>query len=384
MTNVRNRILRTLAAVLLVLATATALAGHVALEAGDQEVRGTTITLDRVLLEEDGFVVVHATDADGGLVLTPPLGLTYLMAGEHMNVTVDLDPDQLAEYGYHEGGSIVPMLHVDANNNRTYEFPDGPDVPVTEGGAPVVVSVDLTLLPSLATFDQTLAGGSVTIDTVIAAEDGFVVVHALDRDGNAVLTPPLGVASVPAGVSRFVTIDLMADGLNEHGYDEGPKAIVPMLHVDANDNGSYEFPEGPDVPVVADGDALVSPLVLSMPMMDGAGVVPAAPRLNVSNDGLSVTLAEATLTQPGFVALHATEADGSLRVLPILGASGFLEAGTHQDVTIWIDDDQAPVIGDTVVTMIHVDDGDRVYRFPRSDGPAMQDGAMILSEFTLR
>lgn len=374
-------LLRTLAALVAALAS-IAFANHVALEAQDQEVRGTTIVLDRVLLEQDGFVVVHATNADG-LVLTPPLGVAHLPAGEHADVEIALDPDALAPYAYQDGGTIVPMLHVDADGDGMYAFPDGPDVPVTVDGAPVVTEIEWTLLPSLATLPQTLAGGGITVDTVIAAQDGFVVVHALDLEGEAVIAPPLGVAPVEAGVTRFVGIDLDADLLQANGYDQGPKAVVPMLHVDADGDGAYAFPDGPDVPVTADGGALVAPLELSMPRMGRASVATGEGVLEVDADGLFVTLPSVTLTQPGFVVLHATEADGGLRVLPVLGASPALSAGTHQDVTVRIDADQAPVVGDAVAAMVHVDDGDGAYRFPASDAPFVQDGGPLVEPFTL-
>lgn len=378
--------IRTLA-LLLVASASLAFAGHVALEAQDQDVRGTTIVLDRVLLEQDGFVVVHATDADG-LVLTPPLGLSYLPAGEHADVEIHLDPGELAKYAYQDGGTVVPMLHVDADGDGAYSFPDGPDVPVVVDGAPVVTEVQLTLLPSLTSLDQTVVGGTVagstvTVDTVIAAEDGFVVVHALDRSGEAVLTPPLGVANVEAGVTRFLGVELNAELLSEYGYDEGAKAVVPMLHVDADGDGAYTFPDGPDVPVTADGGPLVAPLELAMPRMGRASVSTGEGVLEVDMDGLSVTLPSVTLTQPGFVVLHATESDGSLRVLPVLGASAALPAGTSDDVVIAIGDDQGPIVGDEVVAMVHVDDGDGAYRFPASDAPFMQDGQVLVEPFTL-
>jgi hypothetical protein len=97
-----------------------------------------------------------------------------------------------------------------------------------------------------------------------------------------------------------------------------------------------------------------------------------------------VTLASVTLTQPGFVALHAAEADGSLRVLPILGVSGYLAAGTHTNVAVPFGADQVAGVGDTAFAMAHVDDGDAAYRFPASDAPFVQDGAMLVAPVTLR
>lgn len=368
---------------MLVLGTALAQMDTPSLTVSDQTANAFEVVVDEVTLAQDGFVVVHAVDPDGNLVLTPELGKLYLAAGTHQDVRVPLDPDELIANEYEVGTAraVAPMLHID-DGNMTYEFPNGPDTPVSVEGSVVVETLSYTQGPALRTLDQTLANGSVTIDTVAAAQDGFVVVHALDREGNAVITPPLGLASVEAGIQRFVTIALDADLLAEYGYDEGPKAIVPMLHID-DGNGEYEFPEGPDVPVTVDGGALVSPLELSMPMAGTPAIEVGSGRLMVGEDGLSVTLDMVTLTQPGFVVLHAANEDGSLQVLPVLGQTDRLSAGDHSNVTIDIASDQAPVVGDQVFAMVHVDDGDGAYVFPESDAPFIVDGNAFVVPFTL-
>jgi hypothetical protein len=209
-------------------------------------------------------------------------------------------------------------------------------------------------------------------------------VHALDADGAMVLTPPLGVAQVTAGVNRFVSVALDASVLATYGYGDAVKAIVPMLHVDADGDGTYAFPDGPDAPVV-DGDGpVVAPFELGVAASGMATIDVGEGTLELGANGISVTLASVTLTQPGFVALHAAEADGSLRVLPILGVSGFLAAGTHEDVAIAFATDQVAGVGDAAFAMAHVDDGDGAYRFPASDAPFVQDGAMLVAPLTLR
>lgn len=370
--------------VLFALAVLSPAFGAHLLVASDQDVRGLTITIDSVIADVDGFVVVHATDANGDLVLTPPLGLAYVAAGTHTDLSIALDPTELAKYTYHQGGAIVPMLHVDADGDGVYSFPNGPDVPVMADGAMVVTTVDLMLRPGLWVNDQVAAGGAVTIDTVVAAQDGFVVVHALDADGSMVLTPPLGVAPVTAGVSRFVSVALDASVLETYGYGAAAKAIVPMLHVDADGDGMYAFPDGPDVPVSDADGAVVAPLELGVAAAGMAMIDVGDGTLELGAEGLAVSLASVTLTQPGFVALHAAEADGSLRVLPILGVSDFLAAGTHMNVMIPIAADQIASVGDTAFAMAHVDDGDRMYTFPMSDAPFFQDGAMFVEPLTLR
>lgn len=358
------------------------------LRVSDQRAQGYTITVDQATLAEDGFVVVHAFDRDGELVLTPPLGLVYLPAGTHENVMIDLDPDLLIEYGYGTGEKdVLPMLHVDAEGNQTYEFPDGPDVPVMVDGEMVIATQGITFPAHLHVFDQTAIEGAVAIDTLTLAEDGFVVVHAFDRDGELVLTPPLGVTYLEAGIHRFVTVELDAALLEQYGYDE-PKNILPMLHIDAEGNQAYEFPDGPDVPVMLDDDMVVATLELSQPATMMMEVTPSVDvsgeiTLDVDGVGLSITIPSVTLAQPGFVVLHETDADGELVVLPVLAASDYLEAGTHENVTIRLPEDEVPMIGDRVFAMLHHDDGDMMYTFPESDPPVMMGDDIVMEPLTL-
>jgi hypothetical protein len=77
-------------------------------------------------------------------------------------------------------------------------------------------------------------------------------------------------------------------------------------------------------------EMVVAPLELSQPTMDApAATVSGDITLDVSGKGLSVTVLSVTLAQPGFATLHAVDAAGELMVLPVLGVSNFLEAGTH-------------------------------------------------------
>ncbi|MCA9837393.1 MAG: CHRD domain-containing protein [Trueperaceae bacterium] len=381
------------------------------LSVSPQELMGSDISIDAITLEQDGFVVVHAYDMNDELVLTPPLGVTYLTAGMHENVVVTLDPMLLAEYGYDmTTKNVLPMLHVDANMNQTYEFPEGGDVPVMVNDAMVVADLALTvggmdsmndssdmmsmeavigegqfevmlsgsqevpavmgdamgsatvtlmgsslsisgdfsglsspftgahlhmaaagengdvvfplsvtvaadgmsgifsgdfslseeqvnafkaghlyvnvhsemnkggeirvqLLPHdmmMGMMDMTPAlmvspqmGSSIRLDSVTLAQDGFVVVHAYDMNDELVLTPPLGVVYLTAGTHENVMVELDPMLLSENGYDMTSKNVLPMLHIDANANMVYEFPDGGDVPVMLNDEMVVATLELT-------------------------------------------------------------------------------------------------------------------------
>ena len=141
------------------LATATlAHAQTPALSVSSQEVTDTTVTLNSVTLAQNGFVVVHAFDLNGELVLTPPLGLTYLELGTHENVMVELDPALLEEYGYSaESKDVLPMLHID-DGNQTYEFPEGPDTPVMVGEEMVVANLPVSFSSMMGMMQEETGG----------------------------------------------------------------------------------------------------------------------------------------------------------------------------------------------------------------------------------
>jgi hypothetical protein len=110
--------------------------------------------------------------------------------------------------------------------------------------------------PSVTVTDQDSDGSSVTIDSVVAAVPGWIVIH-LDNNGSP--GPVIGQSAVEVGDNGNVTVSL------DPALD-ADTSLWAMLHVDEGVVGTYEFP-GPDVPV-RDGDMIVmTPFVASV----GAG-----------------------------------------------------------------------------------------------------------------
>ena len=102
-----------------------------------------------------------------------------------------------------------------------------------------------------------------------------------------------------------------------------------MLHIDANNDGAYEFPDGPDAPVTADGGPLVSPLTLAEPGMGepSVSVMKGEPR-HVTATGLQVVLPSVNLTQPAHDARLIVELDRDVDLVagPDTGALADLRA----------------------------------------------------------
>jgi LPXTG-motif cell wall-anchored protein len=101
--------------------------------------------------------------------------------------------------------------------------------------------------PSVTVSDQTIENGTVTVDQVVSDGPGWMVIHA-DQDGAP--GPVVGWAAVQDGENSDVTVDIDTESATE--------TLWAMLHVDAGEVGTYEFP-GADVPVQVEGEVLVEP-----------------------------------------------------------------------------------------------------------------------------
>lgn len=100
--------------------------------------------------------------------------------------------------------------------------------------------------PSVDADDQPVVDGTLTVAVTAVPGPAFVVLH---RDEGGAPGPVVGHASVESGDHPDVVITL----------DEEVAAdttLWAMLHADAGERGTYEFP-GPDVPLRDLADAVV-------------------------------------------------------------------------------------------------------------------------------
>ncbi|GAB3422288.1 hypothetical protein GCM10027435_26840 [Haloparvum alkalitolerans] len=101
-----------------------------------------------------------------------------------------------------------------------------------------------------------------------------------------------------------------------------------------------------------------------------------------ASGGSTVVVDEVTLPEGGFVTIHdGTLADGNV-LGSVVGTSAYLEAGTHENVTVHLTDE---VADGTFHAMAHKDtDGDRRYTFVSEngevDGPYTTDGDIVMDD----
>ena len=103
-------------------------------KAENQPIVDGTITVAEVNASQDGWIVAHL---DEGGQPGEVLGQTAVKKGTNQKVAIKLSRDVPV------GGKLWPMLHIDAGQLGTYEFP-GPDAPVIVNNAVVMVQITVT------------------------------------------------------------------------------------------------------------------------------------------------------------------------------------------------------------------------------------------------
>lgn len=107
--------------------------GTPSVSVADQALVNGTVTIAEVVSEGPGWIVIHA-DANGGP--GPILGYSAVGDGANSDVVVALDLTGVT-------GTLYAMLHTDAGEAGAFEFPGGPDTPVTVDGQVVTPAFSL-------------------------------------------------------------------------------------------------------------------------------------------------------------------------------------------------------------------------------------------------
>lgn len=101
-------------------------------------------------------------------------------------------------------------------------------------------------------------GDTATFQTVRAAKDGYLVIHAT-QDGKPVAPASIGHAAVTEGKNQDVAVSI------DETFDRDAKYIA-MLHVESNGNDSYDFGKGMtdvDTPAKKSGEVVAVPFSAS-------------------------------------------------------------------------------------------------------------------------
>lgn len=337
-----------------------------AIHAHDQFVDGDTVEIASVTSVVDGWLVIHS-DANGAP--GPVLGQTQVLKGVTTDVEVTLQADGRTT-------TLWPMLHVDTGTPGEYEFGavEGADAPVIVRGQVAVLPI--WTVPHVRVENQIVLHGdnqgapntSLEVHSVLAEVAGFLVIHV---DNNGAPGPVAGFVAVPAGLSEEVTLE---------GLDASKLTPVlwPMLHVDDNTAGEYEFGavEGADGPVIVNGNVLAFPINAAPSLV----LTARDPLPGESTGTVRVRTDEALIDAQGWLAIHA---DNNGQPGPVLGVA-LLHEGSNKNVIVEVDGAAA---GARVFPMLHYDTSTiGEYEFGSVDGadsPVFVNGVVVVSPLPL-
>jgi hypothetical protein len=143
-----------------------------------------------------------------------------------------------------EGINITPLMHIqllaDEGTSGELEYP-GPDEPLVHAERLTLFSFDTSTGNYLIASDQP-AGDELVVPLVVTNMPVWVLIHRPEQeapDDNP--GPVLGMVSLPAGIHRQVVVPVEEVTTGE--------TLVAALNLDAGELETFEFPEGPDVPL---------------------------------------------------------------------------------------------------------------------------------------
>lgn len=215
------------------------------LEANSQVTSQNWIEVQLADVPTNGWIVIHADNGNNGplvpAIISEP---TFVEAGSNSSVMVALASDA----SIMDGEIVWVMLHEDTGMPLQYEF-DGSnslDSPFMANGEMVMTSIQINSA-AITVSDMDISGNTVVIPEVLAAADGWLVLHNDNGMGGIVLPGIIGKVQVNKGMNTNVSLSLDGGVMLNSG-----QKLFPMLHLDNGTIGVYEFDgvgvfDGPEV-----------------------------------------------------------------------------------------------------------------------------------------
>lgn len=223
---------------------------------------------------------------------------------------------------------------------------------------------DIVRTGTFVVEDQVLTDNTITISNVDVTQQSWIVLHRDNGSGGPVVPEIISVPKlVQKGESTNVVIQLQ-EGVE---ISDG-ETLWAMLHKDTNELGRYEFDgeSGIDEPITNDAGEIVMEAFTVTVIPEPTGSLTVGDQALVNG---MLTVESVTLDRSGWVVVHADNGEGGPVVPAIISEPKYLEAGTHTDVEIMLEDSANVEAGDTVWIMLHTDTGtEEVYEFDGQNG----------------
>ncbi len=349
----------------------------------DQTISQNKIMVNSVNMDQKGWIVVHMDNGSNAPTVPDIISVPKLVeSGVSNNVMIQLKDNVTIT----NGAKVWIMLHNDNGTIGSYEFDgsNGKDQPLMKDGSPVMKSIMINSAKIVA-HDQNVINNKVTIDSVVAAVDGWLVIHNDDGTGNITLPGIIGKTMVNAGVNKNVVVELNQN----FTYTNGQK-LFPMLHIDDNVKGTYEFDgvNGKDAPEIFGNKAFPANVIFK-----SFNVIVPTGSFTAENQVISrnmIKIPSVTMSQKGWIVVHKDNGlSASAPVVPdIISTPMQVEAGNSANIMVKLKDDVTIQDGESVWVMIHTDNGEMAkYEFNGANGldnPVTENGKPVMTKITIQ
>ncbi len=225
-----------------------------------------------------------------------------------------------------------------------------------------------------ANTQGTSNGNQVVISSVQSPENGWVVIHRSNAEGNGPQVPEIiGKAMVDAGMNSEVTIQLEEGVAND-------ETLWAMLHEDTGTIGEYEFDgeNGLDLPVTFNDEIVMTSFMITQ--TDPAIMV--EDQVNKGN----IFTVSVDAAEDGWIVIHGPNATNDGPQIPEIIGKAPVTSGNNENVEIVLNDGEEASTGDNLFPMLHYDTGEiGSYEFDGQNGldqPVITpDGSIVLSSF---
>jgi membrane-bound metal-dependent hydrolase YbcI (DUF457 family) len=222
----------------------------------NQTTNGSTVTIERVTLPDNGFVAVHTggyatgpAPATGSVIAVSQ----HLSAGTHRNVTINIshappsNAPGLNRTRLNESQTLAAVAYQDTNDNHRFDFVSSfgkQDRPFTANGSTVKDSARISAptpprqTASVVFHNQTLGDASVTVASARLPKGGFLVIHneSYLSPENATLESAVGVtAYLESGKHSSVRVPLLEGAVTTN------QTLVAVVYRDTNGNQRYDY-----------------------------------------------------------------------------------------------------------------------------------------------
>jgi len=300
-------------------------------------------------------------------------GLTLYVNRTDVGANADADPINFSQGASREALTVVE----DADNNTYFVAVDTSDAEFTQSGDTIVDEEDTRLNATFSVKEGALSDDDTSSSALYSTSERDATLN-LDEDGFVTVSAAAGqevsgTTNVAPGSEFEVEM--------ESESDANPFVLRPEATV--GPNGTYtatadfsDYSAGTNFTVQTldvDGDEDFSD------EEDGRIVEASTATVSISDqesDGSEVVVDSAQLSDGGFIVIHDSSLLEGEVAGSVVGNSEYLEAGSHEDVTITLDE---PMDEDfTAIAMPHLDtNGNEAYDFPDADGPYTENGSAV-------